>query len=358
MFITMKTDMKQRYRVFRRGWGTFYCEDLVTKKQETLKTRDKDEAYRLVAAKNETDEAPAFSLHLARVYWKAGDPAGATRIWQTVMDEIPKFKEGETKHRWLTAIKDKALDSIRNLVVLETQADHFLKVLEEGSVSTNIYLRRIHNFALDMSWLPWPVLPKKRWPAIKFKEKRAIKWDEHQAIVARELNPERKAFYQLAWHLGASQSDIAFLEAQNIEWEQNVLSFARKKTGSIALMRFDDETAQVLRSLPSEGPLFPYLRTVRAGDRATEFKQRCEGLKIKGVTLHSYRYAWAERAKKAGYPERFAQEALGHNSKAVHRAYARKAQVELPALGEYEKRRAVFSEAGKTAEPLAQVVNA
>jgi methionyl-tRNA formyltransferase len=39
------------------------------------------------------------------------------------------------------------------------------------------------------------------------------------------------------------------------------------------------------------------------------------------VTLHSYRYAWAERAKTAGYPERFAQLALGHNSKAVHRAY-------------------------------------
>lgn len=228
MFIAMKNDMKQRYRVFRRGWGTFYYEDLVTKKQETLKTRDKDETYRLVAAKNETDEAPAFSLHLARVHWKAGDPAGATRTWQNVMDEIPKFKEGETKLRWLTAIKDKSLDSIRNLVVLETQADHFLKVLEEGSVSRNIYLRRIHNFALDMSWLPWPVLPKKRWPAIKFKEKRAIKWDEHQSIVARELNPERKAFYQLAWHLGASQSDIAFLDAQNIDWEHNVLSFARK----------------------------------------------------------------------------------------------------------------------------------
>lgn len=28
----------------------------------------------------------------------------------------------------------------------------------------------------------------------------------------------------------------------------------------------------------------------------------------------------AERAKTCGYPERFAQEALGHNSKAVHRA--------------------------------------
>jgi hypothetical protein len=78
----MKHEMKNRYRVFRRGWGTYYCEDLVTKKQESLKTRDKDEAFRIVAAKNETEEAPAFSLHLARVYWKAGDPAGATRTTQ------------------------------------------------------------------------------------------------------------------------------------------------------------------------------------------------------------------------------------------------------------------------------------
>lgn len=354
----MKENMKQRYRVFLRPWGTYYFEDLVTGKQETLKTRDKNEAFRLVAAKNENENAPAFSLHLARVYWKAGDPAGATRTWQQVMDEIPKLKKGNTRHRWLTAIKDKALDSIRNMVVLETQAEHFLKVLEKGSVCTNIYLRRIHNFALDMNWLPWPVLPKKRWPVIKFKEKRGITWEEHQAIVTREQNPERKAFYQLAWHLGASQSDIAFLEAENIDWESNVISFARKKTGSIALMRFDEETAELLRSLPSRGPLFPYLRSVRAGDRSTEFHQRCVGLKIKGVSLHSYRYAWAERAKKAGYPERFAQEALGHNSKAVHRAYARKAKVELPPLGEYEKQRAKFAEAAKSLEPVARAVNA
>jgi len=296
----MKENMKQRYRVFLRPWGTYYFEDLVTGKQETLKTRDKNEAFRLVAAKNENEKAPAFSLHLARVYWKAGDPAGATRTWQHVMDEIPKLKKGNTRQRWLTAIKDKALDSIRNMVVLETQAEHFLKVLEKGSVCTNIYLRRIHNFALDMNWLPWPVLPKKRWPVIKFKEKRGITWEEHQAIVTREQNPERKAFYQLAWHLGASQSDIAFLEAENIDWESNVISFARKKTGSIALMRFDEETAELLRSLPNSGPLFPYLRSVRAGDRSTEFHQRCVGLGIKGVSLHSYRYAWAERAKKAG----------------------------------------------------------
>jgi integrase len=64
-------------------------------------------------------------------------------------------------------------------------------------------------------------------------------------------------------------------------------------------------------------------------------------LGIVGVTLHSYRYAWAERAKTVGYPERFAQEALGHNSKAVHRAYAKRALMKIPSLEDYEQRAAM-----------------
>jgi integrase len=219
--------------------------------------------------------------------------------------------------------------------------------MESGLISTNVYLRRLHNFALDMGWLPWPVLPKKRWPAVHYRQRRGVTRAEHDAILARETNPERKAFYQLAWHLGASQCDIANLNAEDIDWEAHVIAFARKKNGSIAIMRFDAEVAVILRSLPGSGPLFPYLRTVRSGDRATEFKQRCDGLGIKGVTLHSYRYAWAERARAAGYPERFAQEALGHQSRAVHRAYARKAQVEIPALSEFERQRALFTEAAR-----------
>ena len=57
---------------------------------------------------------------------------------------------------------------------------------------------------------------------------------------------------------------------------------------------------------------------------------------IKGISLHSYRYALAERAKTCGYPERFAQVALGHNSRAVHQAYARGASVVCPPLEEFE----------------------
>jgi integrase len=243
----------------------------------------------------------------------------------------------ETQHRWQTAIKDKAFDLIRHLPVLETRPENFLRVLETGKVSTNVYLRRIHNFALDMTWLPWPVLAKKRWPAVEFKEKRGISLAEHQAIVARENNPERRVFYKLAWHLDASQSDLAFLEAENVDWDKHVISYERKKTGTAAIMRFDEDMAEILCDLPGCGPLFPYLRTVRADKRATEFRQRCDGLGIKGVSLHSYRYAWAERAKTAGYPERYAQVNLGHNSKPMTRAYSRKADVEMPSLNEYER---------------------
>jgi hypothetical protein len=67
-------------------------------------------------------------------------------------------------------------------------------------------------------------------------------------------------------------------------------------------------------------------------DRSAEFCRRCRVCGIKGISLHSYRYAWAERAYEAGIPERFAQAALGHSSIAVHHAYARKAYVVCPPL--------------------------
>ena len=52
-----------------------------------------------------------------------------------------------------------------------------------------------------------------------------------------------------------------------------------------------------------------------------------------------------------GYPERYAQEALGHKSKAVHRAYAKKARVELPSLESYEKKIVRMPGAGPAIAP-------
>ena len=252
------------------------------------------------------------------------------------MDQITKDKKDDAQRRWRGEMKRQAYDPIRNVRVVQTLAEHFLEVLRDEKVSTNVYLRRLHNHALDMNWLGWPVLPKRKWPKVVYGEKRAITSQEHGKILEREFNPERKSFYELLWHLGASQSDLAHLEAENIDWGDRTITYSRAKTGSVAQLSFGEEVAVILRRLPTTGPLFPYLLTVRAGDRATEFKQRCVGLGVTGVTLHSYRYAWAERAKSCGYPERFAQQALGHNSKAVHRAYAKKAVVKIPSLDDYE----------------------
>ena len=332
----------QQFRMYQRN-GTFYAEDVATKKQESLRTKSKQEAVVLLAAKNEAARQPALNLQIARSYLAASDPLMAKRTWQGVLDEIIKTKTGETKYRWSTVAKDRALASVLAQKITETRAEEFLRAMQAGTVSTNVFLRRIHNFALDMSWLPWPVIPKRQWPKYRHAEKRAITWDEHFRIIERETNPERKAFYQLAWHLGASQGDLAHLHAEDVNWEDRVITFERMKlrgrtVGQLPQISFGAEVTLILRQLPATGPFFPYLISVRSADRATEFKQRCQGLGIQGVTLHSYRYAWAERAKIAGYPERFAQVALGHNSKAVHRAYARKALVTLPPLEEYERR--------------------
>lgn len=327
--------MKQRFLLFRRN-GTFYCEDTETHKQASLRTKDEAEARTLLNARNESVRQPTLNLHLARTYLAASDPQISARTWQQVMDEIPKLKTGSTRVRWETAIKAKDLDTIRQLPLLQTRAEHFLTILEDCGVATLSYLRRIHCFALDMNWLPWPVLPRKRWPSPQYKDKRAITWEEHQRILASERNPEWQAFYQLLWHLGGSQTDIATLCAENVDLARKTLSYARRKTGTRCLIHFGESVAEVIRTRPQAGFLFPMIALWKQADRGKAFIRRCRLAKVSGVSLHSYRYAWAERARIAGYPERFAQEALGHNSKAVHQAYAKNAQVLLPPLEDFE----------------------
>jgi integrase len=331
--------MKTRFRIIHRGerGSTFYCVDSETGKRSSLKTKDRDRAEQIVLAKNQALRQPTLNLQIAKAYLAGTDSGVATRTWQHALNALIETKLGPTKERWERAAKDKALDAIRHKTIIETQAENLLEALKAGTVSTNVHLRKLHNFCLSMNWLPWPLIPKRLWPEIQFRPKRAITLEEHQRIIEREQNPERRDFYELCWHLGGSQTDIANLEAEQIDWENRVIGYARKKTGSLAFVHFGQEIEAVLHRRPQSGWLFPYLQTVRCGDRATEFKQRCQGLGIGGVTLHSYNYAWAERARKAGYPERFAQEALGHNSKAVHRAYAKYAQVTLPSLEKYER---------------------
>ena len=70
--------MKAKYRLFERASGVFYIEDTETKRQESLKTKDKEVAHRLWHAKNEANEQPAINLQIARVYLAATDAAASS----------------------------------------------------------------------------------------------------------------------------------------------------------------------------------------------------------------------------------------------------------------------------------------
>ena len=270
--------MKRRYILYRRKrGGMFYIEDTETRKQESTGTRNRAEATSLLNARNESIRQPHLNLQIAKAYLAGTDSGVATRTWQQALDAIIETKSGATQDRWRQAAKQAALDLIRHRVILETQGEHLLACLKAGTVSTNVHLRKLHNFCLSMNWLPWPIIPKRLWPEVRFKERRAITSEEHQLIIGREKNPERRRFYELCWHLGGSQTDIANLKAEDIDWPNQTIAYTRQKTGSLAMIHFGPDIEAVLRQMPATGPLFPYLQSVRCGDRATEFHQRCAG---------------------------------------------------------------------------------
>ncbi|HTQ52183.1 MAG TPA: tyrosine-type recombinase/integrase [Candidatus Acidoferrales bacterium] len=332
--------MKTRYRLIRRGirGGLYYCVDNKTGKRTSLGVSDEDAARQIIEARNNSERQPALNLQIARSYLIASDAGWMQRTWQDVMGQIQVHGKGSSKDRFRRALKCKAFDRLRPKRLLETSAEDFLAVLNDGRVSVAHYLRRIHNFAVGMGWLAVPVLAPRFWPKPQTKSKRAITPTEQGRILEAEKNPERNLFYQLLWEIGASQSDAAALTHENIDWPTQTLTYFRMKTGEQAQLVISKRLAAILNQLPTVGPLFPSLTKSNANSRAAEFCRRCRLLHIKGVSLHSYRYAWAERARCAGYPERFAQAALGHNSKAVHRAYAKRALVKIPSLEDYEER--------------------
>ena len=74
--------------------GHLYCEDTGAGKQTSLRTRDRADAQRLLAAKNEATHQPAMNLQIAQVDLQHGDPALATRTGQNVMTPIAAVVKG------------------------------------------------------------------------------------------------------------------------------------------------------------------------------------------------------------------------------------------------------------------------
>jgi integrase len=339
--------MKTKFILFRRN-GVFYIEDTATGKQTSLRTREETEAKSLLNARNEASRQPILNLHLARAYLTASDPAFVERTWQTVMEQLQSRGKESSRERYASVFKSESFNGVRNKKLLETTADDFFAVFKQNKVAITEFLKRLHNFALHLGWIAIPIVAPYLWPKYEAKPRRGITRDEHESVLARERKAEWKLFLELLWETGAAQSDAANLTAEHIDWQSRTITYFRMKTGSRAQFTVSKGLERVLQQLPTTGPLFPKLSTFSESDRASRFRRRCHNVDVTGVTLHSYRYAWAERAKVVGMPERFAQAALGHNSKAIHRAYAKAAQIIVPSLEDYEKK---FAAANTAPEP-------
>ena len=148
----MDQTMKSGYRLYRRDRGGFYCaHDALTGKQESLKTRNRPAAQRLIAAKNTAVEQPQLDLALARTYLAAHDPRMITRCWQEVMDQYASRGRDSTRDRSARAFKGAAFDHLRNRVIVQTVAGDFLTVMKNRGPSIPHYLRRLQNLALTLA---------------------------------------------------------------------------------------------------------------------------------------------------------------------------------------------------------------
>jgi len=98
--------MKAQYRLFRRN-GIFYAQDNVSGKQQSLKTRIRQEALSLLQAKNQAHSSASFTLELGLVYLRHANPKLAMRVWHNLECERQRLDEA---HRTFARDFDQAVN--------------------------------------------------------------------------------------------------------------------------------------------------------------------------------------------------------------------------------------------------------
>jgi hypothetical protein len=110
-------------------------------------------------ARRRTDDAD----RLFGTQFRVGTDNGlTTRTWSDALTSITDSKSGPKRERWERVATDNAHSGLWDLVIIETRAEMLFQAMQTGTVLTNVYLRRIHNFCVDMNWLAWPLIPKRQ----------------------------------------------------------------------------------------------------------------------------------------------------------------------------------------------------
>jgi hypothetical protein len=177
------------------------------------------------------------------------------------MDEMATHGIPTTQQRCARGFRSKAYDPIRSKPLVQTTGADLLAIVHANGNCVAHYLRRLHNLALDLGWVPWPILAKRAWPKILSQSKRAITAQEHVAIIASEQNRERRAFYELLYETGGAQTAV----------------YRRKKLRPFsepARLTIGKKLRTLLNALPSSHDLFPNIKLTSANHRSAEFRRR------------------------------------------------------------------------------------
>ena len=149
---------------FRIDWNELSRAKSASRKRTSLGTTHEEEARQVIEARNNAERQPVLNLQIAKAYLAGTDNGIATRTWQGAIDSLIATKQEANQHRWGTAAKDKGFVPLLHRVIIETSGELLLSVMQAGTVSTNVYLRRLHNFCVDMNWLPWPLIAQANAP--------------------------------------------------------------------------------------------------------------------------------------------------------------------------------------------------
>jgi integrase len=327
--LSKETRPGSRFRLVRREGPNFYAYDQATKKRKSLGTADRTEAQRLLFAQNAAHELGGPNLTIGRAYLQNLSLEMTDRTWAEVMahKEAEYLRQGITPSliRWRKVCRSAPFRLLQKRLLGETLPEHFLAVLhhQQAGPSTNAWLRLLHNYALDQGWLYAPVLLRKIWPAIRHKAYRGPTESEHRRIVAAAADREEQLYYEFLWETGGMPTAIALLSVDQIRVAQKTLLYPwRSMQGAKKYAEFQlgDRLLGLLGPLPKKGFLFPRMAKMSVENRARRFRFLCRSLGIQGISLHCYRYSWAERARKADAPLRMVMEVLGHQSRAVRQA--------------------------------------
>lgn len=141
--------MQNHFAMFRRG-KVFYCEDRISGQQTSLRTRNEEEARKLIQARNEAGTTPQMNLALAKAYLAAIDPKLVLRTWADLFVRFCNRTNPVTRMRHERVVKTKAMLFLRDKKLIETTADHLLPAMSIGASSTIAFLQTLHNDALGM----------------------------------------------------------------------------------------------------------------------------------------------------------------------------------------------------------------